>query len=73
MKWFLRFCFLLAFAVLPVMAHANPLPLPLPLPAPPRPVHVAPEFDLATISGGLAASIAAGWFFLGRPRRNRRD
>jgi hypothetical protein len=72
MKWFLRFCFLLAFVVLPVMAHANPLPLPLPLPAAPRPI-LAPEFDLTTISGGLAACVATGWFFLGRFRRNRRD
>jgi len=28
MKWFLRFCFLLAFAVLPLTVNAGPLPPP---------------------------------------------
>jgi hypothetical protein len=73
MKWFLRSCFLLAFTMLPVMVHAaNPLPLPVTAaPMPPSAVK-APEFDLATVSGGLAAFVGAGWLLLGW-RRNRRD
>jgi hypothetical protein len=77
MKWFLRSCFLLAFTMLPVMVHAaNPLPLPVPAaPKPPSSCAAcvkAPEFDLATVSGGLAAFVGAGWLLLGW-RRNRRD
>jgi hypothetical protein len=74
MKWFLRSCFLLTFAVLPVAALAGPLP-----PAPPSPpsacaacVVKAPEFDLTTVSSAMAAFVGAGWMLL-RRRRNRRD
>jgi hypothetical protein len=72
MKWFLRFCFLLVFAMLPAMVHANPLLGPS-LPPAPRLVPVsAPEFDLAAVSGGLAAFVGAGWLLMGW-RRNRKD
>jgi hypothetical protein len=73
MKWFLRSCFLLAFAMLPAMVHANPLPLsPVPLPLPKSVPLSAPEFELATVSGGLAALVGAGWLLVGG-RRNRTD
>jgi hypothetical protein len=72
MKWFLRSCFLLAFTMLPAMVHANPIVGPITLPSLPKPVAVAPEFDLATVSGGLAALAGAGWLLKGR-RRNRKD
>jgi hypothetical protein len=74
MKWFLRCCFLLAFTMLPAMVHANPLPLPpVSLPSAPKPLPVAaPEFDLVTVSGGLAALVGSGWLLLGW-RRNRKD
>ena len=71
MKWFLRSCFLLAFIMLPAIVHALPLPpiaLPLPKPVPLS----APEFDLATVSGGLAAFVGAEWLLPGW-RRNRTD
>jgi hypothetical protein len=71
MKWFLRSCFLLAFIMLPAIVHALPLPpiaLPLPKPVPLS----APEFDLATVSGGLAALVGAGWLVLAR-RQNRKN
>ena len=71
-KWFLRSCFLLAFTVLPAMAHATPLLGTGTGPSAPKPLPVsAPEFDLATVSGGLAAFVGAGWLLLGR--RNRKD
>jgi hypothetical protein len=31
----------------------------------------APEFDLNSVSAGLAACVGAGWIFLNRFRRNR--
>jgi hypothetical protein len=75
MKWFLRFCFLLAFTMLPAMVHANPPIIigPVTLPTTPKPVAVsAPEFDLVTVSAGLATFVGAGWLLMGW-RRNRKD
>lgn len=68
MKWFLRFCFLAAVLVLPAIAHAL---TPTVSTVPPS-IFKAPEFDLATLSGGLAVLVGA-WWFLPRWRRNRRD
>jgi hypothetical protein len=69
MKWFLRSCFLLAFAVLPATVHANPVPSTATTCA--ACVVKAPEFDLATVSSGMAVFVGAGWMLL-RRRRNRR-
>jgi ABC-type thiamin/hydroxymethylpyrimidine transport system permease subunit len=69
MKWFLRSCFLLAFVVLPVTVHANPVPSTA---AACTACVKAPEFDLATVYSGMAVFAGAGWVFLRRLRRNRR-
>jgi hypothetical protein len=57
------------------MVHANPMSVP----AAPKPPSVcanctvtAPEFDLATVSGGLAAFVGAGWLLLGWRRNSQR-
>jgi LPXTG-motif cell wall-anchored protein len=68
MKWFLRSCFLLTFAVLPATVHANPLPTTATCAAC---VVKAPEFDLTIVSSGMAVLVGAGWMLL-RRRRNRR-
>ena len=69
MSRYSKFVFLLRSIVAPValvvalagVAHANPI------------TRVqAPEFDLSSISAGLAACAGAGWIFLNRFRRNRR-
>ena len=83
MKWFLRFCFLLAFAVLPLTVNAGPLPPPPPPPLvhggplpppPPGPGPIkAPEFDPGTVSGGAVVLVGAGWLVLRRLRRNRKS
>ena len=66
MKWLLRFGFLLAFAVLPVMAHANALLPPVPLPLAPKPLpFTAPEFDLATITGSTGRGCRGRLVFSG--------
>jgi hypothetical protein len=75
MKWFLRSCFLLVFAALPLTVQAAPLPPSPPPPPPLKPCATcavkAPEFDLPTVSSGMAVFVGAGWMLL-RRRRNRR-